>query len=126
MLKLDTPTRFLALQWDEEDWEFDRPVVLLEPVVKFAFTDCENVIEDAIIEACLALETGDAFIDEWDQASLREEFAGRGYDLAQLRIIAAALLADPGAKVGQEKSYLALEKTFTFVSEDGEVEAVEA
>ena len=44
---------FVAMEWREDEWEFDFPSVLLEPVVRWyeSGCSCDEVIENAVIDA---------------------------------------------------------------------------
>jgi hypothetical protein len=118
-IELGKPVRFLAVQW-QEDWEFDFPAVLLEPVLRYDPNGggAEGLIEDAAIDTCLALESGEPLWDENDSTTT-EEFAWRGWNLKNLRRVAREALNGKDFPV---KCYEAEEVFYTFKKlDDGTV-----
>jgi len=117
MIALDNPVRFLALSWVEPGWEFDNPVVLLEPTVRYSDEGhTDTIIEDAQIEICLALESGEQITDE----DVAKEFEWRGWKLSRLKRVAREVL---NGKEFPVRGYHAEEQIVRFVrGVNGEVE----
>lgn len=117
---LGQPIRFLAAEW-REDWEFDHPTVLLEPVFRYSPNgeSPEGMIEDAAIDIAVAADHGDAVRAEMHHSD-RKEFDWRGWDLAALREAAEAVLRGEPARFGV--GYVGvLEQTVVFREQKGDV-----
>lgn len=119
-LELDKPVRFLALEW-REDWEFDHPTVLLEPVVRYSPNGVsgESIMEDAMIDLALAAGS-QARIQAGLSYSEKKEFDWRGWSLKNLKRVAAQSLAGKEFPV---RGYHATEHFVVFTKNDrGEIE----
>jgi len=68
---LNQTIRFLSVTWDAR-WEFDRPVLLLEPVQRYSFTSTDEIIEDAIVDLLTADDDGEGIAKNFDPGSIRE------------------------------------------------------
>ncbi len=66
------------LEWHEEHWEFDRPIVILSPVIRYSPNgeSAEYMAEDLGIDACL-----DGEIKDHDYT---KEFEWRGWNIKYL------------------------------------------
>ena len=56
---------FVAISWNESNWEFDHPTVILKPYVRYSPNgeSCEAMIEDMCIDICCDSELEDETID---------------------------------------------------------------
>ena len=119
---LGVPLRFLAFEW-REHWEYDHPSVLLEPVFRYSpnGTPIENIIEDAVIDICLALESGED-IQRTMHAAERKEFRWRRWSLRAMRKAAESQLS--GRKVAIGTGYTRVLEQIYKLKQDGEVSGV--
>jgi hypothetical protein len=122
VLPLGQPIRFLAFSWDEQ-WEFDCPCVVLEPVVSYSSNgeDPEDLIKEIAEDLCALAAGGQALPCGLTCPDL-EEFAWRGWNLEDIRAAAEAKLR--GEKVARRYRFgEAVERWLTFqhVEEVGEV-----
>ena len=92
--------RFLAIEWREE-WEFDHPSLLIEPVVRYSpnGTDLESLIEDAAIDVAIKGDRNEPIPADIDGATVKE-FEWRGWDLATLKEQAELALNGVKVKLG--------------------------
>jgi hypothetical protein len=53
-VKAGDEIEFLAISWNEENWEFGHPCVLLSPIIRYTeeSSDSEDLIEDTAIDLC--------------------------------------------------------------------------
>lgn len=130
-IPLGTPIRFVCVRWDD-GWEFDCPVVLLEPVIRYSPNGCssENMIEDACEDIILELDgyLGKVNTLGSSDEDVSREFGWRGWSLDNLRKTADSILSGKGPK---RTKYRVTETWRQFVkaeNDDGELEteAVEA
>ena len=100
IVPLNTPVRFLALEW-REHWEFDYPSVLLGPVFRYSpnGTDLESLIEDAAIDLAIAADEGAGLPSDISDAESKE-FRWRHWTIDKLRLAAEAILRGEKPKVG--------------------------
>jgi hypothetical protein len=108
---------FLAISWDEPQWEFDHPSAVLKPLFRYHDDggDCERIIEDLAIDLCCG-ETDDK--DDLD--FFKDESDWRGWKLSTLRRVAKNRLAgkdDWKTKIRE----VVLEKIKFINDEDGEI-----
>jgi len=70
---------FLAISWNEYQWEFDYPTIVLEPVIRYSPNgeSCCDMIEDIAINLSCGIKT--------DNEDLTYEFDWRGWNLARLK-----------------------------------------
>lgn len=105
---------FLAISWDEPQWEFDYPTVLLQPVLQYSPNGDhpETMIEDAAI---------DLSFKELEDEDFSAEEGFYGWKLKTLKRVAKRRLAghdDWKTKV-REVIY---QKIQFVINEDGELE----
>ena len=69
---------FIGISWDEPQWEFDYPSVILKPIIKYSSsgTSCDTMIENMAIDLCCEIDLEDDNIED--------EFKWRGWDLSRL------------------------------------------
>ncbi len=105
---------FLAIAWNEPQWEFDHPCVVLSPVVEYSPNgeSPEHMIE----EMAISLSCEDDIKDE----DVKHEFDWRGWKLDTLRKVAKERLA--GKDTWKTKIRSVVKQKIRFVENDGELE----
>lgn len=67
----------VAISWDEPEWEYDYPTVIVEPIIRYSEEGLhpEQMIEDLAIDLCIGdVESEDGEAYEW-----------RGYKISTLK-----------------------------------------
>lgn len=93
-IKLDKIYRFIAISWSEPSWQFEKPTVLLAPVIRYTtnYDGADGLIENTAIDLCLAYEdTG--YIEKNLSSFDQDEFNWRGWTLENLKRRAREQLA---------------------------------
>jgi hypothetical protein len=108
---------FLAISWNEPQWDFDHPSASLKPLFRYHDDGrcCEGVIEDLAIDLCC----GDTN-DKDDLAFFEDESDWRGWRLSTLRRVAKNRLA--GKDDWKTKIREVVLQTIEFYEEDGEIQ----
>lgn len=70
---------FVGISWNEKEWDFDHPTVLLSPVVRYSPNgdSVESLIEDVACEL--------SWEDDVEDEDVEDEFEWRGWKLSNLR-----------------------------------------
>lgn len=104
---------FLAISWNEPQWEFDYPSCLLNPSISF---HTDGVCPDTLIEmAAISLCVGDLPDD-----NVAEEFDWRGYKIKTLQTVCKARLA--GKETWKTKLKEIVKVRLQFYEVDGEMQ----
>lgn len=105
---------FLAISWDEPQWEFDYPCVVLKPCVVYSSSgnNPEQLIEDMAID----LSCGEDIKDE----DISEEFNWRGWKLSTLRRVSKERLK--GKDIWKTKIRSVVMQKIQFFEKNGELE----
>lgn len=105
---------FICLSWTEAQWEFDHPVVVLKPILKYSPNGDgrDNMIEDMAFDLCC----GDDIKDE----DCAEEFKWRHWNIKTLNKVAKDRLTgkDPWCTRHAHVTYQKLE----FYDQGGQLE----
>lgn len=77
---------FLAISWNEPQWEFDHPTLVLKPVIRYSpnGTSPETMIEDLAIDLACGYDI--------QNEDVSEEFKWRRWDLKRISKIAEDIL----------------------------------
>ncbi len=78
---------FIAISWDEPQWEFDFPCVILKPVIEYSPNG--DYPDYMIEEMAISLMCGDEIQDE----DVSEEFTWRQWKITKLKQVAKDRLA---------------------------------
>ncbi len=113
------PIRFVTIEW-REDWEFDHPTALIEPVVRYSpnGNPPESMIEDAAIDIVCDMDQNVSTPLSYPGDA--KEFAWRGWDLEKIRAVAESYLK--GDKVPFGTGYVCVVEqyvTFFYHSDEG-------
>lgn len=113
------PIRFLAIEW-REDWEFDNPACLVEPVFRYSpnGTPLENMIEDAAIDIAINTENDEGTTIDLSPGDLKE-FEWRGWTADAIRAAAEAKLRGEDVKLGTQ-GVIVEEVWLVFRDDDGD------
>lgn len=108
---------FIGLEWQEPQWEFDHPTVILFPVVKYSPNgeSAEKMIEDICIDLCINADTGEDYPDE----DVTKEFEWRRWNLKIMKNVAKQRLQ--GLDTWKTKCARVVAKTVRFYIRDGEM-----
>jgi hypothetical protein len=81
---------FLAISWNEPQWDFDHPSATLKPLFRYHDDGqcCKGIIEDLVIDLCC----GDTD-DKDDLEFFKDECEWRGWKLSTLKKVAKNRLA---------------------------------
>lgn len=105
---------FIAISWNEPQWEFDHPTVVLQPIIKYSPNGetCEAMIQDIATD----------FICEEDikDEDTYEEFYWRGWKLSTLRKVAKNRLSDKDD--WKSKILEVVQQKVKFIDKNGELE----
>ena len=104
---------FLAIEWDEPQWDFDHPCVILKPVIEYSPNgeSAEHMIEEMAIT--LSCE------DEIEDEDVSQEFDWRGWKLETLRKVAKERLA--GKDTWKTKIRSVVKQKIKFFIDDGDI-----
>lgn len=105
---------FLAISWNEPQWEFDYPTVVLKPVIRYSpnGTSPDGMIEDLALDMCC-----DGKIMNED---VSEEFKWRKWQLRTLNKVAKERLN--GKDTWKSKIREVVYKKIRFFEKNGELE----
>lgn len=105
---------FIAIEWQEKQWEFDHPTVVLIPKISYSPNgdSCENMIESMAIN----FSCGDDIEDE----DITEEFEWRGWKLKTMHKVVKDRLN--GLDTWCTKHARILKQKIEFYEENGELE----
>jgi hypothetical protein len=112
---LQSPIRFVSLEW-REDWEFDHPTVLLEPIRRYAPTaiSAGDMIEYEAINIAIAAEFGDDV--PLSHPGDQKEFDWRGWTWEKLQDVAEQYLA--GNKMDFGTGFVRVVEEYVVLRED--------
>lgn len=113
-VKKDDVIEFLAIAWDEPQWEFDYPTVVLFPVIRYSPNGeaPEKMIQDLAIDfAC-----GEDVTDQDNS----EEFNWRGWKISTLRKVAKERME--GKDTWKTKIRSVVKQQIKFVEQGGELD----
>lgn len=87
-IKAGDTVEFIALKWNEPQWEFDHPTVVLSPVVMYSpnGTSPESMIEDICIDLCINADSGES-VEKLDE-DVTKEFEWRRWDVSRMKTVA--------------------------------------
>lgn len=72
--------KFTTIEW-LANWEFDRPIVILEPYIRYGFHNGEDLVEDLALTIAMDKEHNETTEDE----DISREFAWRGWSIELLK-----------------------------------------
>lgn len=104
---------FLAISWNEPQWDFDYPCVVLKPIVKYSPSG--EPPQYMIEQMAIALSCGDDIEDD----NTKEEFEWRGWKLNTLNKVARHRFA--GQNTWTTKIRSVLKQKILFFEDDGEI-----
>jgi hypothetical protein len=105
---------FIAISWDEPQWEFDYPTVVLKPSI--AYSPSGKPTELMIENMAIDLACG---VDRTDQ-DVSEEFNWRGWKISNLKKVASDRLN--GKDTWKTKIREVVKQRIKFIEEDGQLE----
>jgi hypothetical protein len=105
---------FLAISWDEPQWDFDYPTVVLEPCISYSPNGNapESMIEDMAISLCCG--------DDLEDENVSEEFDWRGWKIPTIHKAAKAALQ--GKDVWKTKLRELVKQDIQFFEKNGVLE----
>lgn len=101
---------FLAISWNEPQWEFDHPTVILQPIIEYSSNgiDPETMIENLAIDLCC----NEDVVDE----DVSEEFEWRRWKLSTLKRVAKEKLQ--GKDIWKTKIREVIKQKIKFIKDE--------
>ena len=109
---------FIGLEWQEPQWEFDHPTVILKPLISYSPNgeSAEKMIEDMCIDLCITADDiqENSMLDE----DVSKEFGWRRWNLSRMKTVASNRLN--GGNYWVSKYPRVIKQRIKFFVKDGE------